>query len=61
MILKQVSKIHLSRGSLVKNRNSRWHSDYFVRSLVVVDIKPGSPGVSNTGSDSFELRVRIEY
>ena len=49
MILKQVLKIHLSRGSLVKNRNLWWHSDYFFRSLVVVEIKPGIPRVSNRG------------
>ena len=35
--------IHLSRGSLFKNRNLWWHSDYFFRSLVVVEINPGSP------------------
>ena len=61
MILKQVLKIHFSQGSLVKNRNVWWNSDYFFRSLFVVEIKAGIPGVSNRGWGWFELKVRIQY
>ena len=61
MILKQVLKIHLFWGSLVKNRNLWWHSDYLSRSLVLVEIKRGIPGVSNRGYTEKKMLLNQKH